>query len=352
MSLLTTCYGPDLDAVADEDGGFESVSTDTLLEFVLRQWKSVAATLGFHSALARTIAGIQHIRGGLLGLHSTALAAFETWHAQQMTPSGKLPAAVQLARAKVRQEVLLSYTQQNPGGLWTLDEPATGLPGGACFDRGQAPVSGRAFADDGVAGYFHGARIGKPGPGCAWESPVYLSLGTFPWVYGSRLTRTPPGLDWGGAPPLVPAAVAMRLCAGMWQPEQNLRQDARPIVFAYRYYRQATEPLLAQVPAYDARTAVPGELYRRGLLLHAEQSSLETHTLMGPLGPLAASAHNYIVRRYAAFFALRRSLLANATRLTPEQQQAIAQNPDPCLRPYAPRDLATARRSAREAGRP
>ena len=50
MSLLTTCYGPDIDTLADEDGGFESVSTDTLLEFVLRQWKSVAATLGFSSA--------------------------------------------------------------------------------------------------------------------------------------------------------------------------------------------------------------------------------------------------------------------------------------------------------------
>ena len=127
----------------------------------------------------------------------------------------------------------------------------------------------------------------------------------------------------------------MRVCAGMWQPEQNLRQDARAVVFAYRYYRQATEPLLGRLPAWDARTAVPGELYRRGLLLHAEQSSLETQTLAGPLGPLSATAHNYIIRRYAAFFALRRSLLAGAGRLTPEQQQAIAHNPDPCLRPYA-----------------
>ncbi len=339
MSLLTTCYGPDIDALADEDGGFESVSTDTLLEFVLRQWKSVAATLGFSSALARSVGGIQNIRGGLLGLHSTALAAFEAWHRQQKTPSGKLPEPVRLARAKVRQEVLLSHAQSHPAALWVLDEPASTLPGGACFERGQAPLSGRAFADDGAAGYFHGTRVGKPGPACAWESPVFLSIGTFPWVYGGRLTRTPPGLDWDSTGPLIPATYAMRLCAGMWQPEQNLRQDARAVVFAYRYYRQATEQLLAGVPTYDARTAVPGQLYRRGLLLHAEQSSLEMHTLPGPLGPLAPSAHNYIVRRYAAFFALRRSLLAGHAGLTREQQQAIAQNPDPCLRPYAPKEI-------------
>ena len=183
------------------------------------------------------------------------------------------------------------------------------------------------------------ARVGKPGPACAWEAPTYLSLGTYPWVYGNRLTRTPPGLDWDRVGPLSPAASAMRLCASMWQPEDNLRQDARPVVFAYRYYRQATEPLLAKLPVHDVRTAVPGALYRRGLLLHAEQSSLEIHTLMGTLGPLAANAHNYIIGRYAAFFALRRSLLAGIPRLTPEQQRAIASNPDPCLRPYAAREL-------------
>jgi hypothetical protein len=339
MSLLSTCYGPDIEALADVDGGFEAVSTDNTLEFVLRQWKSVAAALGFSSALARAVGGLQQIRGGLLGLHSTALAAFELWQGQQNTPSDKLPEPVRLARAKVRQGVLAGYAQQRPDRLWTLDEPATNLISGACFERGQARVSGRAFVDDGAAGYFHAARVGKPGPACAWEAPTYLSIGTYPWVYGNRLTRTPPGLDWDRVGPLSPAASAMRLCASLWQPEDNLRQDARPVVFAYRYYRQATEPLLAALPVFDARAAVPGALYRRGLLLHAEQSSLETHTLVGSLGPLAANAHNYIIGRYAAFFALRRSLLAGIPRLTPEQQRAIASNPDPCLRPYAAREL-------------
>ena len=340
MSLLSTCYGPDIEALADLDGGFEALSTDSLLEFALRQWKDVAWTLGFHAALAKSIGAIQHIRGGLVGLHSTALAAFEVWHKQQKSTSSKLPQEVRLARAKVRQGVLAGYAESRPERRWTLDEPAQGLVGGACFDPAGAPLSGRAFADDGAAGYFHAARAGKPGPACGWSGPVYLSLGTFPWVYGSRLTRTPPGLDWDSVGPLAPAALGMRLCASLWQPEQNLRQDARPVVFAYRYYRQATAPLLDKLPSYDARTAIPGELYRRGLLLHAEQSSLEMHTLLGPLGPLAANAHNYVIRRYATFFALRRSLLLNVSRLTSDQTSAVAGNPDPCLRPYAPKELA------------
>lgn len=340
MSMLTTCYGADIDAVADVDGGFESVSTDSMLEFALRQWKSVAAALGFAGALARTLSGLQHARGGLLGLHSVALAAFQTWHNEQQRSSSKLPEAARISRAQVRQGVLSTYADLHARRLWTLDIDAAHLPGAACFNRGQAPVSGRAFAGDGSAGYFHGARLGTPGPACGWESPVYLSLGTFPWVHGNRLTRTPPGLDWEAVGPISPAAMGMRVCASLWQPEVNLHQDARPIVLTYRHYQEATRRVLADVPVWEPRAVVPGALYRRGLLLHAEQSSLDVHTLIGPLGPLAASAHNYIIQRFAAFFALRRSLLAGVHDLTREQLQAIGQNPDPCLRPYAPRDLA------------
>ena len=67
MSLLSTCYGPDIEALADLDGGFEALSTDALLEFALRQWKDVAATLGFHAALARSV--------GAVGMTATFAAA-------------------------------------------------------------------------------------------------------------------------------------------------------------------------------------------------------------------------------------------------------------------------------------
>ena len=75
--------------------------------------------------------------------------------------------------------------------------------------------------------------------------------------------------------------------------------------------------------------------HRRGLWLDAAQSSLEIHTIAGHRGPLTASVHNYIVRRYAAFFALRRSLLSAAAQLTPDLRQVLARNPDPCVRSLA-----------------
>jgi hypothetical protein len=339
MSLLTTCYGPDIEALADEDGGIETVTTEGILEFGLRQWKDVAATLGFTTPLARVLSGIQHARGGLLGLHATALAAFEAWHKERPV-SPKIPPAVRALRARARQDVLLGYAGQHPDRLWMIDEPAPLLQHGACFERGPATaLSGRAFQDDSAATYFHPARTGKPQPPCGWEGPVFLSLGTFPWVYGGRLYQTPPGLDWDAAGGYSPAGIAMRLCASLWQPEGNLRQDARAIVFAYRHYRQASEKALGDVPPWNPKTAVPGELYRQGLTLRAEQASLQTFTRTSPFGPLAASAHNYIIRRFAAFFALRRSLLLNAQRLSAEQKQAIEANADPCLRSYAPKDL-------------
>ena len=317
MSLLTTCYGPDIEALGE-----------------------VAATLGVLGPLGRTLSGIQHVRGGLLGLHATALGAFEVWQKERAL-SPAIPPVVRAQRARVRQEVLLGYAAQRPDRLWAIDEPAPMLAHGACFERGPAThLSGRAFLDDTSASYFHTARTGKAQPACGWEGPVFLSLGTYPWVYGGRLQRTPPGLDWDTAGSHAPAAIGMRLCASLWQPEGNLQQDARAIVFAYRHYRQATDRVLQSVPPFDARIAAPGELYRRGLLLHAEQASLEVFTLRSHLGPLAANAHNYVIRRFAAFFALRRALLLNPARLTAEQQRLIRDNADPCLRPYAPKDLS------------
>ena len=340
MSLLSVCYGPDIEALADAGGSFEALSTTALAEFTQRQWTDVAGTLGFEVPLRRTIDALRGVRSGDLSLHSAALAAFETWHrgrARDLSP--RLPTAARLARARIRQEVLEHHAAHRTESLWTLDAAATALPSQACFDPGTSGLSGRIFLDDTPANFFHQSRVTKTTTACGWEGPVLLSLGTFPWVYGGRLFRTPPGLDWDTAGNYGPAITAMRLCASLWQPEGNLRQDARAVVFAYRYYRQATDDALRALPTYDPRRAVPGELSRRGLFLHAEQSSLELAALATARGPLVASAHNYILRRFAAFFALRRSLLLAAHRLTPDQQAAIAKNPDPCLRPYAPKGL-------------
>ena len=338
MSLLSVCYGPDIEALADAGGGFEALSTEALAEFMRRQWLDAATTLGFLAPLRATLDALRGARSGELSIHAAALTAFETWHnARAKAVSSKLSAAARLARARVRQEVLTAHATR-PESLWTLDATATDLPSSACYDAGDAGLTGRVFQDDAPANYFHASRVAQP-TACGWEGPVFLSLGTYPWVYGGALVRKPPGLDWDPVGSYDPATTAMRLCSSLWQPEGNLRQDARAVVFAYRYYRQATDEALRALPTYDPRRAVPGELSRRGLFLHAEQSSLELATVATARGPLVASVHNYIVRRFAAFFALRRSLLLAAHRLTPEQQTAIAKNPDPCLRPYAPKGL-------------
>jgi hypothetical protein len=146
------------------------------------------------------------------------------------------------------------------GKLWAIDEPAANLPARACFDRGPATtVSGRAFLVDAAENFFHGNRKGaKAASTCGWETPVILSLGTFPWVFGSKLHRTAPGLDWDAAPPWNPAALAMRLATSLWQPLGNLQQDATQVVQSYpplhprRRARPRAAPDLAQRSARRA----------------------------------------------------------------------------------------------------
>lgn len=334
MSLLTTCYGADIEAAADVDGGPRNVSSDGINEFVVRQWNDVARTLGFLHPFATVVRGLRNARGGLLGMHSTGLATFEQWQrARRRVLAAEIPDAIRASRARVRHELLLGYAATKPDLVWYLEEPANSFPGGGCFDRGATTLSGRAFADDNAPGYFHDNTPKAPQGACGWTGPLVLSLGTFPWTYGSRLYRTPPGLDWDSSGPWTPAVVGMKLCANLWQPEGNLRQDARLVVMKYRHFRRNVDEALRGVRVYDARTAAPGGLYRRGLLLHAEQGSLEIHTVRGSRGPLAANAYNYCMRRFAAFFALRRALLSAQT-LTPDQVSALATNSDPCVKPF------------------
>lgn len=337
MSALTSCYGADVEALADAAGPLGEVSSASLEEFVLRQWRDVAATLGFQQPLESLARGLRSAHGGLSSLHSAALAAFEQWHRARSREVSQVSVALRLARARVRHEVLVQYAAARPDRLWVLDEPATSLADGACFTQapGSTGLSGRAFLEDPGPGYFHGVRPPSSQGACGWQTPVFLSLGTYPWVYGSRLVRTPPGLDWEEAGQWSPAATAMSLCSRLWQPEGNLTQDARAVVFAWRHYKQQTDAALRDVPAYSGRV-VAGQLHRRSHFLGVDQASLELETVQAPAGPLNAAAHNYIVRRFAAFFALRRALLSAPHRLTPDQARTLAKNPDPCVRPFVP----------------
>ena len=93
--------------------------------------------------------------------------------------------------------------------------------------------------------------------------------------------------------------------------------------------------LVARVPVYQPGRAEPGRLYRRGVLLYVHQGSLHVTGLDGPRGRLPALAYNYIVQRFASFFAVRRATLRALATLPAEVQRSAATSIDPCLRQQA-----------------
>jgi len=342
MSHLTTCYGPEVEAVADLAGDLGAFSSTSFANFNLRQWLDVASTLGFGPALVAAVDQLRNQRDGLLALTATALYTFDRWfNALPRPSSATIPSAVRTARAKARHEVLFVYAAARPTRRWFIDERASELAGGASFSPAGTTLSGRAFYNDVASCFLHPHRLTDEPPAGPWQSRVLLSLGTFPWVYGGRLHASAPALAWDPAGGWSPALTGMALCADMWQPDTNLQQDAREVVVRYQHFRKTCDEALREVPSYDAKTAIPGRLYREGLLLRADQTSLSVITLPTPLGPLNAVAYNYITRRFAAFFALRRALLA-APKLGPELVASIAKNPDPCLAALAPKSVAFA----------
>lgn len=331
---LAECYGGDIESLADVAGDFDARSPEETAAWNLREWAAIAETIGFARELADVVSAIRGTRLGLIGLHTAVLTAFDRWSSAARRPfSPALSAGTRSARAKARREVLVALGASHRGKLWAIDEPAERLPGKACFERDPASVvSGRAFLVDAGGNFFHGNRFGGAGAGnaCGWSTPVFLSLGTYPWVFGSKLHRTPPGLDWDAAPPWNPAAVAMRLSASLWQPLGNLQQDATQVVQRFRHYMRAADLALADVPAWSEGQVSP--LTRKGLLLHAAHGSLDLHGANSPLGYLSATAHNFVVRRFAAFFAVRRAHARIAGQLPIELRRTIAHSSDPCLR--------------------
>jgi hypothetical protein len=336
---LAECYGGDIDALADVAGDFDAQSPEESTAWVWREWIAISATLGFAHELAEAAEALRGTRLGLVGIHDAALAVFDRWSRTSRRPlSARLSTATRSARAKVRHDVLLALGTTQRGKLWAIDERAHTLPAKACFDRGSDnAVSGRAFLGDAAENFFHGNRHGglgqQPTSACGWSTPVILSLGTYPWVFGSKLHRTPPGLDWDAVPPWNPAATAMRLSTSLWQPLGNLEQDATQVVQRFRHYKRATDAALADIPVRSAASSAP--VTRDGLLLHAAHGSLDIVGVNSALGYLSAAAHNFVIHRFAAFFAVRRAHARAASRLSVELRRAIARNPDPCLRHLA-----------------
>lgn len=340
MTDEIACYGPEAVQVAAIAGDFDLMSQGERDAWSFRVWQQVADVLGWSRGLEAAAVAARRSRVRLAGLHEAALGAWGTWARGLAGPPMVAPSRATLAQVRAGAIRTMVTAGAARGSTWTVQADPAGLTGGACYPHqkiSEAITMRRAFEVDTGPGYFADAITG-PRPAtesaCGWTGPVRLSLGTFPWVYGGMLGRHAPGLSWQTDEGSTPAALAMKVAASMWTPLGNLRQDARIVAAQLQHFRRHTDPLIEDLPVWEVkgRPRPAGQLYRRAGLLHVPQGSLEIAALVGPLGEVAAPAYNYIVQRFAAFFAMRRAVLRARAAWTPDMQRAAAESPDPCLR--------------------
>ena len=356
MASPLLCYGDDLqlDALADLAVDFDYLSTIERETWLARQWREIAGAMGWLDILELQIEALKKTNLGLAGLDAAARSAFSSFMSGVKDTEGGGE------RAKVRQDVLMAL--QTPGAsLWHASSETSTLPGGVCYGLPQwkpqqppkqigelaaktpppQPKNGgvvmqtpeRAFLADAGPSYFWGPipTTVTNLPGCGWQTPLRLSLGTFPWVYGHRLQAPAPGLSWRSGDTAKPAATALQIATGMWQPAGNLREDGGAVADAWRFWMSTTEPLASRLPPWTGSELRVGAVYQRGLLLEVYQGSDELAGLSGPRGFVCAAAYNFIQRRYAAFFCMRRALLRAHAGLLPELKALINQSSDPCV---------------------
>jgi len=324
------CYGDDLARLADLVGDFDLRSALDVQRWYTREWQALADVLGFRQQLAAAPTSIPTGGDRITAMNLAGLAAFEG--ALRATRPGITDQQARVQSAVLRQMTALGRSR---GELWRVSIDPTTLDSGACFtDQGRMA---RAFYPDTAPGYF---GDGWPGPppraesACGWTTPLVLHLGTFPWVYSTRLDAVGPGVRWTTAS-AKPALEGLHVVASLMEPRTNLAQDARQVAAIYRHFITHTAALVSRVPAFVQGQARPGTLYRRGEVLHVHQGSLHVAGLDGPRGKLAALAYNYVLRRFACFFAVRRATVRALPSLPRELQQLAQASADPCLRQHA-----------------
>jgi hypothetical protein len=346
---MITCYDPELDRFTDDlVGDFDYLSAADRESWFVQQWTEIAAAMGWSEALDQTLNGLRRSRMGFADLGTAALGAFQQHVDRQREGDTKLD------RARVRALVLDHFATTTPRNLWRIDTSVAPLPEGACFNLAKwhaRPLTAgqdtqlqaqtrsaqsdlnviilphRAFLADAGPSYFADAApegVGTPSNGrCGWQTPLRLCLGTFPWVYGHRLQSPAPALAWKSSANHHPAHRALQLATNFWQAEGNLKQDARDVAAQWKYWRSATAGPLADIR--DTALRLDKQLLR------VAQGDEATHGLNGPRGFVSAAAFNYIQRRFAAFFAMRRALIRARHKLIPELRALADQSPDPCI---------------------
>lgn len=328
MTPDLSCYGADTPALADLAGDFDLRSPIDTRAWYTRTWESLSGLLGFSQLLGAELSRVRGSDDWTRVTGEAGVAAFAAWLRYQR------PAATD-AQMNVQSGVLrqLLTAGRERGEVWRVSADPSTLAAGACYvDERGGPT--RAFYPDTAPGYFGDGWSGPPPRAesrCGWQTPLVLHLGTFPWVYSSRLDAAGPGVRWS-SPGGAPAVEAFRVMASALQPEANLRQDARQVATIFHHFQKHTAPLVARLPVHRPGAAEVGRLYRRAGLLHVHQASLHVAGLNGPRGLLPAVAYNYILRRFAEFFAVRRATVRALTTWAPEMKRLVATSTDPCLR--------------------
>lgn len=328
MTPTLTCYGSEIDRLADLVGDFSLRSPLDVRSWYGMQWQLLAELLGFSQQLAATPAA----RTGdpISAARDAGLAAFERSLLEGRPGVTDAQARVQLAALKS-----LGAAGRKSGELWRASADPTTLPMGACYSEGEQSL--RAFYPDTAPAYFGEGWQGprpRAGSACGWQTPLVLHLGTFPWVYSARLDGVGPGTRWA-SPTTLPAVEGLRIAVSLMEPATNLRQDARQVAAIYQHFAEQTAPLVARVPSFQPGRAEVGRLYRRGGFLHVHQGSLHVAGLDGPRGRVSAPAYNHVLRRFACFFAVRRAALRDLSLLPADVQQLVRSSADPCLREHA-----------------
>ena len=330
MTVDFRCYGEDIQAAAAMLPEFDLRSPAETGSWYLREWQILAEALGFAQQLAAAPRAVPTTADPATAMSLAGLAAFE-----RVLRAGRPGMSESQAHVQSAAIEAMAAGGVTRGELWRLTIDPTTLATGACFAEGGR--SFRAFYPDTAPGYFGDGWSGPPPraeSACGWETPLVLHLGTFPWVYSSRLGDVGPGMRWTSSA-AQPALEGLQVVASLMEPATNLRQDARQVAAIYRHFIAHTAPLVAALPGFEAGRPVAGRLYRRGRYLYVHQGSLHVAGLDGPRGRLAAPAYNYILRRFAVFFAVRRAAVRALPGLAADLQRAARSSADPCLRQQA-----------------
>lgn len=332
MDTSLACYAADLDSAAALVGDFDLRSPAETHGWLRAEWQAIADSIGFSQQFGEALAAVRAVRDDGSAIHRAAAAAFARWLARTRPGIGE-------TQARVQWEVLAELAAAR--SPWRVMVDPSTLASGACYREGDRML--RAFYADTAAGYFSdgwdGPRPRAESP-CGWTTPLVLHLGTFPYVYSTRMDGAGPGLRWASAE-IHPAVDGLRAMAGPLSPAGNLRQDLPQVATIFAHFRNHTRAMVEAIPLFPPGRASPGVLYRRNGFLHVHQGSIATAGVQGPRGFISAPAYNYILRRFACFFAVRRAVL-RALPTSPDLVEIVRRSSDRCLRQQAGGEVARA----------